>query len=183
MKEYLTFPDGWNWYWHLDYYWCSQLYYTSVHRCHSVPAPEWYMCQIYVGHQCHNFHNRFFFYFAAIYCYQQVKYVGNGKRHAHQKHGKKNKKKRLRLSGKTYDNAKGKHLPARSVKPINCSKCKYKCSEKVNETDRQRIFETLWDLNSHEQQRQYLCQHVFDKLTQGKSNQKKRCGKDIHADQ
>ena len=56
-------------------------------------------------------------------------------------------------------------MNARSLQPIDCGKCKYKCSEKLDETMRQDIFAAFWDLGDYERQRQFLCQHVIEKPT------------------
>ena len=52
---------------------------------------------------------------------------GAGKEKHTLKTGKKNVRKQLRLSGKEYINAKGQKVDARSLKPHNCQKCRYKC--------------------------------------------------------
>ena len=89
------------------------------------------------------------------------------KRHANPDTLKKNIRKKLRQSGKAYISATGQHVPARSMKGKDCSKCKFKCSEKISEGQRQKIFDAFWNLQSHDRQRDYICDHVLEKSTTG----------------
>ena len=49
----------------------------------------------------------------------------------------------------------------------DCSKCKFKCSEKISEEQRQQIFNSYWNLQSHDRQRDYICDHVLEKFKAG----------------
>ena len=49
---------------------------------------------------------------------------------------------------------------ARAVQPVDCSKCRLKCSEKIEEEQRQIIFETYWELGDYSKQRHFICTHV-----------------------
>lgn len=50
------------------------------------------------------------------------------------------KRKRKRAEGLEYTGKTGKCVPARSVKKKDCSKCKLKCSSKITEEHRQKLF-------------------------------------------
>jgi hypothetical protein len=47
----------------------------------------------------------------------------------------------------------------RSVQPIDCSKCRFKCSSKIPENAREYINSIYWGLN-YERQRAFIAQHV-----------------------
>ena len=74
------------------------------------------------------------------------------KRQANPDSWKKNIRKKLRQSGKAYTSVKGNHGPERSMRIKDCSKCKFKCSEKISEEQRQQIFNSYWNLQSHDRQ-------------------------------
>ena len=79
----------------------------------------------------------------------------------------KNIIKKLRQSGKAYTSVKGDYVPERSMRIKDCSKCKFKCSEKISEEQRQQIFNSYWKLQSHDRQRDYICDHVLEKFKAG----------------
>jgi len=54
---------------------------------------------------------------------------------------KKNTRKKLRMSGKEYVSQRGKIVPGKMVKSVNCSSCKFKYSENISEQNRQKLFE------------------------------------------
>ena len=62
-----------------------------------------------------------------------------------------------------YVNEAGKTVPERKLKEMDCSKCKFKCSQKVTQEDRQLIFRTYWNLSTYDKQRNVICQNVQDK--------------------
>ncbi|KAK7466800.1 hypothetical protein BaRGS_00037116 [Batillaria attramentaria] len=73
---------------------------------------------------------------------------------------KKSKNKGQREAGQEYTTAKGKVKKARAVQPIDCSKCRFHCSEKIPEETRQAIHTLYWNLGSYERQRAFIAQHV-----------------------
>ena len=73
---------------------------------------------------------------------------------------KKRKKKLLRDKGEEYITVQGKVHKARCVQPIECSKCRFRCSEKIPEEARQAIHKVYWNLASYERQRAFIAQHV-----------------------
>ena len=89
------------------------------------------------------------------------------KRQANPDSWKKNTRKKLRQSGKAYTSVKGNHVPERSMRIKDCSKCKFKCSEKISEEQRQQIFNSYWNLQSHDRQRDYIRDHVLEKFKAG----------------
>ena len=78
---------------------------------------------------------------------------------------KRNVKKQKRQSGCEYVNEKGKTVPARTLKHVNCAKCKFRCSEHFSEEQRTLIFRTYWNLSSYEKQRNFICQNVQENPT------------------
>ena len=73
---------------------------------------------------------------------------------------KRNVRKRNRDAGLEYVSQKGKNISARQVKAVNCSKCRYKCSEKLTDESREQIFNAYWALQDYTRQRDFICQHV-----------------------
>ena len=64
--------------------------------------------------------------------------------------------------GREYISSRGNVVPARQMKPANCSvrKCKRCCEEKIKEDERQAIFNHYWELGSYQRQQDYLASHV-----------------------
>ncbi|XP_045205764.2 uncharacterized protein LOC123557984 [Mercenaria mercenaria] len=73
---------------------------------------------------------------------------------------KKNVRKTLRTEGKAYINAKGKFVSAKHLQPVDCSKCKQRCSEKISEETRKIIFESFWKLGSYTAQKEFVLSRV-----------------------
>lgn len=91
---------------------------------------------------------------------------------------KKNVTKRLRNSGKSYQmNSKtGKIANARKMKPPYHLKCRLKCSQKLQEHDRQQIFSNYWNMGSLEKQRQFIAsciEKIQPKYQYTKENRRK----------
>lgn len=70
--------------------------------------------------------------------------------------------KRLRNTGKAYESANKKQVPARKIGPTCGEKCRLKCSSKINETSRQEIFKNYWNLGDIAKQRQFIIRHAID---------------------
>ena len=87
------------------------------------------------------------------------------KRKATPEHWKKNIRKKLRLQGDEYTSANGKVIPARSIKPVNCEKCRLKCETKISNEQRQKIFDSFWKLGSYERQKDFVCGKVDEDNT------------------
>ncbi|XP_063635225.1 uncharacterized protein LOC134805981 [Cydia splendana] len=68
---------------------------------------------------------------------------------------KQNVAKRLRNSGKSYvSSITKKEVPARSIKGV--CECKLKCSENINDTHRQTLFDRYWSIGNVDLQRSYI---------------------------
>ncbi|XP_059045270.1 uncharacterized protein LOC131841044 isoform X2 [Achroia grisella] len=63
-----------------------------------------------------------------------------------------NVRKMKHQRGEAYISRRGKYVPERRVKNTkDCLKtCKYKCNEKINNTDREHIFRAFYSLNANE---------------------------------
>lgn len=78
---------------------------------------------------------------------------------------KKNIRKKLRLSGQEYTSPhSGKKVPKRAVKPP-CTNCRFKCVSVFTEEDRQKIFDSFWNLGSYERQKDFVCSRIEEKKT------------------
>ena len=75
---------------------------------------------------------------------------------------KKNVRKAKRAKGETYQSATGKMIPAKSIKYVDCSKCRLRCSETISDEQRNKIFESYWGTGSYVRQRDFLCSHIFE---------------------
>ncbi|XP_070172973.1 uncharacterized protein [Littorina saxatilis] len=82
------------------------------------------------------------------------------RRPANPEEWKKKKKKAMRDKGEQYVTVAGKLQEARQVQPIDCSKCRFRCSEKIPEEAREDIHKLYWSLASYERQRAFIAQHV-----------------------
>jgi len=91
---------------------------------------------------------------------------------------KKNVRKMKRLKGQEYISDKTKQtVRARSLKPVNCGKCRLGCSTKVSEEQRQKLFHEFYSMSSWEAQTAYLKQSIMEyepkrRTTQADSNRK-----------
>lgn len=77
--------------------------------------------------------------------------------------------KRKRNTGQEYTNYKKEKVEARSMKPP-CTKCRFKCIEKVNEKERQEIFDKYWGLGDSTRQKDFILYS-----TETVANAKKQC--------
>lgn len=77
----------------------------------------------------------------------------------------RNIKKKLKTEGKAYVNAKGKLVPAKKMRPVDCSKCKQRCTEKISEETRKKIFEWFWKLGSYTAQKEFVVSRVTQVAT------------------
>lgn len=86
---------------------------------------------------------------------------------------KKNKRKHNRVHGLPYIGRTGKQQDQKTVKYRDCSRCRFRCSNKVSKEDAYKIFSTYYEMGSYEKQRAFLCQHVDqDKAKRTTTNRK-----------
>ncbi|XP_053372947.1 uncharacterized protein LOC128546452 [Mercenaria mercenaria] len=78
---------------------------------------------------------------------------------------KKNVRKRLRLSGEEYISSSGKKISRKLVQECDCTKCKYKCNDKVSFEKRCAIRDFYNGLASYERQKDFICSNVHEKNT------------------
>lgn len=64
-----------------------------------------------------------------------------------------------RARGEEYISRQGKVIRARKLQPPCDSKCRFNCAEKLTEADRQKSFDTYWQLADFIKQRKYLFEH------------------------
>ncbi|CAG2211934.1 unnamed protein product [Mytilus edulis] len=69
------------------------------------------------------------------------------------------------MSGKEYVSQRGKPVHQKVVKSVDCSKCKFKCSQKITEENRQKIFDLFWSLESYERKKDFIISRVEEKQT------------------
>ena len=74
----------------------------------------------------------------------------------------KNVRKNARSKGESYTSVRGKMVPARSVKPVDCSKCKFNCPSRVSEEERLRLFGHYWGLETYKDKVNYLCSFIHE---------------------
>lgn len=75
---------------------------------------------------------------------------------------KKRIRKHLRNVGKEYFSPTAKkQIAARSLKPHNCTRCRFNCADKVPENIRLEIFYLFYDENMvYERKRDFICRHI-----------------------
>ncbi|KAL4100701.1 hypothetical protein QTP88_020735 [Uroleucon formosanum] len=71
--------------------------------------------------------------------------------------------KNLRLKGLIYTNRSGKKISEKIPKSVDCSKCRYKCNDKVSEEERYIICKEYWNLGDDIQQKLLLSSLVLNK--------------------
>lgn len=79
------------------------------------------------------------------------------------------KMKRARLSGVAHIGAKGQAVPARHVKPKDCSKCPKKCSIKISEVVREQLNKDYWELDSIQKKNQFIVNWVEESPKQART--------------
>ena len=88
------------------------------------------------------------------------------------------------MSGKEYISQRGKNVPEKVVKLVDCNNCKYKCSKNITEDERRRIFELFWSLESYERKKDFVISRVEEKKTRKyvsqNSEKKQKRKRDIH---
>lgn len=77
----------------------------------------------------------------------------------------RNVKKKLKTEGKAYVNAKGKLVPAKYMRTVDCTKCKQRCTEKISDDTRKKIFEWFWKLGSYTAQKEFVVSRVTQVAT------------------
>ena len=64
-----------------------------------------------------------------------------------------------------YTGTTGKTVKAKCVKPKDCSRCRYKCSEHINDRKRQEVFDEYWKLDTYERKKDFICSRVKEAQT------------------
>lgn len=71
-----------------------------------------------------------------------------------------------RLSGQKYERVETKRkkeiriCPAKTVREVDCSKCRKKCSNFISNEKRQMLFQSYYELGSYARQQDYICQRI-----------------------
>jgi len=78
---------------------------------------------------------------------------------------KKNVRKRLKNSGKSYVSSSGKIIAAKQMGDGCTDKCRYKCKANFDEEDRKVIFNNFWEIGDINHQRQFIADHVGRTVT------------------
>ncbi|KAK7089570.1 hypothetical protein V1264_024516 [Littorina saxatilis] len=87
------------------------------------------------------------------------------KREAEPEKWKKNVRKVLHLEGKEYISQNGSTVPAKTMGPVDCSKCRYRCTQKMSSDQRLELFQTFYALGTYERQKDFVCTNVKQKKT------------------
>ncbi|CAG2207374.1 unnamed protein product [Mytilus edulis] len=92
---------------------------------------------------------------------------------------KKNIRKIKCQSGMEYVSDTGKTVKARSIKKHACSKCRFRCADKLSEDERLALFNNYWNLKSYERQRDYISSRVLERNSIGSPSKKRSRSKTI----
>ena len=84
---------------------------------------------------------------------------------------KQNKRKRLRQSGAQYTTVRGLQHAARSMKPIDCSNCRFHCSSKFSGEERLHIHSVFWKMTDNDKR------HFFARTTERTPKKRTRLGR------
>lgn len=71
------------------------------------------------------------------------------KRMATPENWKRNIRKKLRLNGKQYISNSGKSVPEKKFKDIDCTKCRFKCTETFLKERRSQILQFYWAIGNY----------------------------------
>ena len=82
---------------------------------------------------------------------------------------KRNIAKRLCNSGEAYVNPHGIHKKARKMKKTCGVKCRYQCTNKFSNNDREKIFHSFWQLSDVNKQRQFILNYTVKKPKKNKN--------------
>jgi hypothetical protein len=102
-----------------------------------------------------------------------LKKVSTRKKVRREETWKRNVRKLQRSKGETYVSCKGNTVKEKCVQAIDCSNCRFKCTIKISEDDRKKIFESYYKLASYERQRDFVCQMITS-VTPVRSSGKKK---------
>lgn len=70
---------------------------------------------------------------------------------------KKNVRKIKRISGKSYETRKGIVVPDKTARYVDCSQCRFKCSQNIS-LERQKVLcQEYWALSDSDRQKAHLC--------------------------
>jgi len=78
---------------------------------------------------------------------------------------KRNVRKRLRNSGKSYISSSGKAVLQRQMGKGCSDKCRYKCKEHITEENRKKLFNSYWQTGDINHQRQFIVDHINRRVT------------------
>ena len=78
---------------------------------------------------------------------------------------KRNVRKRLRNSGKSYISSSGKAVLQRQMGKGCSDKCRYKCKEHITEENRTKLFNSYWQTGDINHQRQFIVDHINRRVT------------------
>ncbi|CAC5379352.1 unnamed protein product [Mytilus coruscus] len=96
------------------------------------------------------------------------------KKKANPESWKKNIRKIKCQSGMEYVSDTGKTVKARSIKNHACSKCRFRCADKLSEDERLSLFNDYWNLKSYERQRDYISSRVLERNSIGSPSKKRK---------
>lgn len=71
----------------------------------------------------------------------------------------KNVAKQRRYNCLPYATKKGMH-EAKSPRPVDCTRCRFKCVEHFNENNRAEICKMFWGLSNYQRQKNFILKHV-----------------------
>lgn len=72
-------------------------------------------------------------------------------------------------AGKEYVTAQGVSRPSKSMRPPCGAGCRYNCSEKINDRQRQKLFDAFYNLGIISLQWKYIAMHTEKQLTKQRS--------------
>jgi len=73
-----------------------------------------------------------------------------------------NLRKRKKAAGEEYISAAGVTVRAKQPQPVNCSKCRFKCNDKVSEQQRVSLCKSFYGMADYKRQKDFIVSHVLE---------------------
>lgn len=81
---------------------------------------------------------------------------GTRKRKRNEAEWKRNKRKEKNNLGEEHISSRGKHIQAKVPKSQDCSKCRFKCTEKFSDEERKNLCSSYWNLKDYARKKGFI---------------------------
>ena len=74
---------------------------------------------------------------------------------------------RKKAAGEEYISAAGVTVRAKQPQPVNCSKCRFKCNDKVYEQQQVSLCKSFYEMADYIRQKDFIMSHVQEMNPKG----------------